>query len=188
MTRRSIWIRHPEVRLEDRTARWVGVVLAVVVAAMVMQFGVRRSGGIVPVSGRRPMPLLEMSQMDGGTWRMVDHRGQVVIVNYWASWCQPCWEETPGLVRLSREMGPKVAVVGVAMDESGTEKVRSFVQRFGVPYTVVTPGHETQMAYGMDGLPRTILVDRQGRVAKTYPGAVEERDLREDVGALLAER
>ena len=63
------------------------------------------------------MPELVMAQLDGGTWRTVDHRGQVVLLNYWATWCGPCWEETPGLVRLSREMGPKgLAVVGVAID------------------------------------------------------------------------
>jgi cytochrome c biogenesis protein CcmG/thiol:disulfide interchange protein DsbE len=134
------------------------------------------------------MPELVMAQLDGGTWRMADHRGQVVLVNYWATWCGPCWEETPGLVRLSRELGPKgLAVVGVAIDEGGREKVQKFVDEFHVSYPVTLPDRMSQMEYGMAGVPTTILVDKEGRVAKTYVGAVRQADYKTDVEALLAE-
>ena len=130
-----------------------------------------------------------MTQLDGGTWTMSEHRGQVVLVNFWATWCGPCWEETPGLIRLSRELGPKgLAVVGVAIDEGGPEKVRKFVDDFGVPYPVVRPERLSQMEYGMAGVPTTVLVDREGRVAKTYVGAVRQADFATDVETLLAER
>jgi cytochrome c biogenesis protein CcmG/thiol:disulfide interchange protein DsbE len=172
--------------------KWMrcGVGLAAfAVMAWAWHYGTRQSGGIAQVGQRKTMPELVMTQLDGGTWRMADHRGQVVLVNYWASWCGPCWEETPGLIRLAKEMGPKgLAVVGVAMDEGGTEKVREFVDRFQVPYPVTLPERMSQMAYGMEGLPTTVLVDRQGRVAKTYVGAVREADFEKDVEVLLGER
>jgi cytochrome c biogenesis protein CcmG/thiol:disulfide interchange protein DsbE len=134
------------------------------------------------------MPELTMTQLDGGTWRMGEHRGQVVLVNYWATWCGPCWEETPGLVRLSRELGPRgLAVVGVALDTGGEEKVRKFVDDFHVPYPVVLPEKESQMEYGLEGVPTSVLVDRNGRIAKTYVGAVRERDFKTDVETLLGE-
>jgi cytochrome c biogenesis protein CcmG, thiol:disulfide interchange protein DsbE len=134
------------------------------------------------------MPELVMAQLDGGTWRMADHRGQVVLVNYWATWCGPCWEETPGLVRLSRELGPKgLAVVGVAIDEGGRDKVQRFVDAFHVSYPVTLPEKMSQMEYGMEGVPTTILVDKEGRVAKTYVGAVRQADYETDVEVLLAE-
>jgi cytochrome c biogenesis protein CcmG/thiol:disulfide interchange protein DsbE len=151
-------------------------------------FATRQSGGIAPMADRRAMPALVMTQLDGGTWRMAEHRGQVVLVNYWASWCGPCWEETPGLIRLSQELGPQgLAVVGVAVDEGGTAKVKQFVEEFHVPYPVALPEPGSQMAYGMEGVPTTVLVDRQGRVAKRYSGAVREADFRTDVVSLLAE-
>jgi cytochrome c biogenesis protein CcmG, thiol:disulfide interchange protein DsbE len=175
------------VGFENRWVRYGAAVAAFAVVAAVWHFGTRQSGGIVAAGERRAMPELVMTQLDGGTWRMAEHRGQVVLVNYWASWCEPCWEETPGLIRLSKEMGPGLAVVGVAMDEGGLEKVKKFVEEFRVPYPVVAPARMSQMGYGLEGLPTTILVDRQGRVAKTYVGAVRERDFREDVGVLLAE-
>ncbi len=119
---------------------------------------------------------------------MEEHRGQVVVLNYWATWCEPCWTEIPGLVRLSQELGPRgLSVVGVSMDEGGEEKVRAFVQRFNVSYPVAPPERMSQMAYGLDGLPTTIVVDRKGRVAKSYSGAMPERDLRADVESLLKE-
>jgi peroxiredoxin len=163
------------------------------VVAWAWHFGTRQAGGIVPVEQRKAMPALVMDQLDGGTWRMADHRGQVVLVNYWASWCGPCWEETPGLVRLANEMSPKgLAVVGVALDEGGTEKVRAFVDEhhvtYPVTYPVTLPEKMSQMAYGMEGVPTTVLVDRQGRVAKTYVGAVRRADFEQDIKVLLAER
>ena len=172
----------------QRWARYGVAVLAFGVVAGAWHYGTRMSGGIAPLGERRVMPELVMAQLDGGTWRMVDQRGQVVLVNYWATWCGPCWEETPGLIRLSQELGPKgLAIVGVAIDEGGREKVEKFVDEFHVPYPVVLPEKMSQMAYGLEGVPTTILVDRQGRVAKTYVGAVRQRDFETDVEVLLGE-
>jgi len=135
------------------------------------------------------MPELAMKELDGGMWRMSEHRGQVVLVNYWATWCGPCWEETPGLIRLSRELGTKgLAVVGVAMDVGGEEKVRQFVKEFRVPYPVVMQEKASQMEYGLEGVPTTVLVDRNGLIAKSYVGAVTQADFETDVKALLAEQ
>ncbi len=178
-------------RVSGRQSWGIYVVLA---AAVVLMVGVSKRGGgqpggITPAAERRTMPPLVLQLLDGGTWRLDDHRGQVVVVNYWASWCGPCWEETPGLVRLAREDRPKgLAVVGVSVDEGGLDKVRGFVQRLGVVYPIALSQPMSQMAYGLGGVPTTFLVDRQGRVAKSYSGAVKERDLRADAEALLEEQ
>jgi cytochrome c biogenesis protein CcmG, thiol:disulfide interchange protein DsbE len=175
--------------MERRWVRFAFGVVAFGIVAWAWHFGTRQSGGIRPVGERKAMPALVMAQLDGGTWRMGEHRGQVVLVNYWATWCGPCWEETPGLIRLSQELGPKgLAVVGVSLDEGGREKVENFVDQFHVPYPVVVPERMSQMEYGLEGVPTTILVDKQGRVAKTYVGAVRQADFEKDVEALLAER
>jgi cytochrome c biogenesis protein CcmG/thiol:disulfide interchange protein DsbE len=172
-------------------SKWIRYVMGVIAFAGVSwawYIVTGRSGGIAPAAERRVMPELVIRQLDGGTWRMAEHRGQVVLVNYWASWCEPCWEETPGLIRLSKELRPQgLEVVGVAVDEGGTAKVKKFVEEMRVPYTVALPEPGSQMAYGMAGVPTTILVDRMGRVAKTYVGAVRQGDFEKDVQELLAE-
>ncbi|MGD0445119.1 MAG: TlpA disulfide reductase family protein [Edaphobacter sp.] len=166
---------------------WMASSFLVMVGAW--HFGTRQSGGIPAVDQRRAMPELAMKELDGGMWRMSEHRGQVVLVNYWATWCGPCWEETPGLIRLSRELGTKgLAVVGVAMDVGGEEKVRQFVKEFRVPYPVVMQEKASQMEYGLEGVPTTVLVDRNGLIAKSYVGAVTQADFETDVKALLAEQ
>jgi thiol-disulfide isomerase/thioredoxin len=148
----------------------------------------KQSGHLVPVESRKVMPALVMERLDGGEWRMADHRGQVVLINYWATWCGPCQEETPGLVSLSRDLGPKgLAVVGVSMDDGDRKKVRDFVERFQVSYPIVFPEAMSQIGFGMAGLPTTILVDRNGRVAQTYVGAVRRADFQTDINAVLRE-
>src|ERR1700760_4013758 len=173
-------------------SRWIRYVVGLITFAGVSwawYFATGRSGGITPAAERKVMPELGMRKLDGGTWKMAEQRGRVVLVNYWASWCGPCWEETPGLIRLSKDLGPQgLAVVGVAVDEGGTAKVKKFVEEFRVPYPVALPEPGSQMAYGMAGVPTTILVDRVGRVAKTYVGAVRQGDFKTDVDVLLAER
>jgi cytochrome c biogenesis protein CcmG/thiol:disulfide interchange protein DsbE len=85
-------------------------------------------------------------------------------------------------------MGPKgLAVVGVAIDEGGRDKVQRFVEEFRVPYPVVMPERLSQVGHGLEGVPTTILLDRRGRVAKTYVGAVRQRDFKADVEVLLGE-
>ena len=172
----------------ERLVQYSFIVLGVGLLIFGLSHRTRQSGHIVPATSRKPMPGLVMERLDGGEWRLADHLGQVVLINYWATWCGPCQEETPGLVRLARDLEPKgLAVVGVSMDEGDRKKVVSFVKRFEVPYPVVFPAAMSQVALGMAGLPTTILVDRKGRVAKTYVGAVRPADFETDVNAVLGE-
>src|ERR1700753_1167404 len=107
--------------------QWVRYLVGVVgfgVVAGAWHFGTRQSGGIVPAGERRMMPELAMARLDGGTWRMAEHRGEVVLVNYWATWCGPCWEEAPVLIRLSRAV-EGLAAVGVCLGERGAGQGRT---------------------------------------------------------------
>jgi cytochrome c biogenesis protein CcmG, thiol:disulfide interchange protein DsbE len=168
--------------------QWGFIVLGVALLVFGLSHRTRQSGHLVPVGSRKMMPALVMERLDGGEWRLADHQGQVVLINYWATWCGPCQIETPGLVSLAQELGPQgLAVVGVSMDEGDRKKVKDFVERFQVSYPVVFPAAMSQLGSGMEGLPTTILVDRNGRVAKTYVGAVRRGDFETDVKALLRE-
>jgi len=147
-----------------------------------------KAGGITPVAMRRAAPEMVMEQMGGGNWRLREHSGQVVLINLWATWCGPCRQETPGLALLYREMEPKgLEVVGLSLDVGGREKVRAFVQKFDVPYPIAFPEPTSQLADTVEGVPTTILIDRQGRVAKMYVGAVREAVFRQDIETLLGE-
>lgn len=178
--------------MEERGRTWV-VGFFVVAAALALFVSLRpgrvRAGGITPVAMRRAAPDMVLEQMDGGSWRLREHRGQVVLINLWATWCGPCRQETPGLVQLYREVGPKgLEVVGLSLDVGGREKVRNFARQFQVPYPIAFPEPMSQLTDTVEGVPTTILVDKEGRVAKTYVGAVERAVFAADVDELLAEK
>jgi len=178
--------------MKESDRKWA--ILAFAVAAALVFFlsqrqGAARAGGITPVARRRPAPAMVLERMDGGSWRLRDHRGQVVLINLWATWCGPCREETPGLVRLYQDMAPRgLEIVGLSLDVGDREKVRSFARRFQVPYPIVFPEPMSQLADTLEGVPTTILIDRDGRIAKTYVGAVRQAIFAADIGELLAER
>jgi cytochrome c biogenesis protein CcmG/thiol:disulfide interchange protein DsbE len=150
----------------------------------------RQPGAITPVAQRRTMPALSLTQLDGSTWNVADHRGQVVLINYWATWCEPCRDELPGLIELARATDAHaVAFVGIALDTGPNAQiaVRNFAAQFHLPYPIAIPDATTRGTLGEMALPTTILLDKHGRIARTYTGEVERADFAKDIATLLAE-
>ena len=107
---------------------------------------------------------------DGGkSIRLADYRGKVVMVNFWASWCGPCIQETPALVELHHQR-PDIAILGISIDEDPGAYQR-FLQRFHVDYTtVLDPDQKVARIYGTDGWPETYIIDRKGIVRRKVVG------------------
>ena len=148
------------------------------------------SVGLKPETTRQLMRALTLPQLGGGEWKLADHRGQVVLVNYWATWCEPCQEELPTLIQISRDSAPEsVAVVGVSLDTGSDARaiVQQFVQHHHVPYPVAFPDTTLQMQYDLQSVPTTILIDKHGRIAKTYEGPTTHDAFAKDINTLLAE-
>ena len=121
-------------------------------------------------------------------WRLGDERGHVVLLNFWATWCPPCRAETPDLVRVANQyLGKGLSVVGVSMDEGDEGPIHGFVGAFHIPYRIVRPETGQPLPFPVEALPTTFLIDRQGRLAKVYEGAVSGEMLTTDIDALLKE-
>ncbi len=94
----------------------------------------------------------------------------------------------PGLAEVARGLAPKgLAVVGVSLDKGDPKVVQAFVDHYRVPYPVAFPAALSQVEQGMEGIPTTVLVDRAGRVVKTYVGEVRRVDFETDVANVLGE-
>jgi cytochrome c biogenesis protein CcmG/thiol:disulfide interchange protein DsbE len=166
-----------------------GLLLAAGVLAVLFNTGTGTARvGLTSATGRKPMPNLTFSDLNGKPWKLGDQRGKVVLLNIWASWCPPCRQETPGLVGIANAYrGRPFEIVGASMDDSA-EPVRRFIDQFHIPYTVVMPPEDSPIVRAVEGLPTSFLVDREGRAAQVYAGAIDESVLRADIDRLMAER
>ena len=131
------------------------------------------------------VPNLTFTALDGTKWSLGANRGRVVVLNFWATWCEPCRTEVPYLVKIADEFGkPGVNVVGVSLDEPGSEIVKKFAAEYKINYPILFPEPDSPFSK-IDNLPMTLLIDREGRLANKYTGAVPEKVLRADIGELL---
>jgi thiol-disulfide isomerase/thioredoxin len=140
----------------------------------------------VPSRGRpRFGPAFALPDLQGDTVRLADFRGEVLLVNFWASWCDPCREEFPRMADLYRRFPrDQFAVVAISDDRNPGQMLR-FVRRFHPPFPVLVGGGEMRALYHYRGLPYSVLVDRRGRVVERlfgFGGAAEFRSL----GAAIA--
>jgi peroxiredoxin len=120
-------------------------------------------------------PGFRLPSLTGGEVDLASHRGQVVLLNFWATWCPPCVAEMPSLERLHRALGPEGLVVVTVSADEDQEELREFVDRYALTLPVLLdPGGRTAAAdYRTTGYPETFLLDRQGRLLRHYVGPAE---------------
>ncbi|MGI9198062.1 MAG: TlpA family protein disulfide reductase [Candidatus Nanopelagicales bacterium] len=137
-------------------------------------------------------PDLSGPTLDGGTFSLADHRGEVVVLNVWASWCAPCRAEAPTLESLWTDVqGDGVQFVGLDTRDTAAAAT-AFVENYGITYpNVVDTDGRLQLLFGdslpPQAIPSTVVIDRDGRVAGRILGRASESSLRGLIEPLLAE-
>jgi len=179
----------------DETPRrtWVRAAEALLWIAVVGLFVMR----VVPqvkaaVGWRAPgtdAPAVSFAMLDGQYVPIESLRGQVVLVNFWATWCPPCRAEMPGFQDVyDAKHAAGFTVVGVSMDEGSPQKVVTFMRDHGIRYPVALATQDVVWAFGgIDTFPTSVLIDRQGHIRYTVRGYFAEAALRSAVDRLLAE-
>ena len=108
------------------------------------------------------------------TVKLSDYRGQVVVLNFWASWCPPCIQETPSLVQMQARLKDKGVVVLGVSEDADEDAYHRFLQRFSVNMvTVRDPSAKTKGLYGTVLIPETFIIDRKGVVRRKFVSAVD---------------
>jgi len=145
---------------------------------------------VLPPAIRLAAPDFALADERGRTVSLSGLRGQVVALNFWATWCGPCRIEIPWFSGLARQYGGAgLTVVGVAMDDDGWTSVRPGISAFGITYPVVLGNEAMASRYGgVEALPTTFLIDRSGRIAAIHQGLVELAKIEAEIGGLLEER
>jgi thiol-disulfide isomerase/thioredoxin len=130
-----------------------------------------------------------LRDLSGNPRRLSEWKGKVLVVNFWATWCEPCRDEVPALVRIqSRFEANGLSIAGIAIDS--VDKVRAFAKQYGINYDLLIGGLEAiELVRGLGnrtgGLPFTLILDRQGRLVTTHLGRISEAELERAVKPLL---
>jgi peroxiredoxin len=144
---------------------------------------------LAPATGRKPAPEFALKDSSGRTVHLGDFRGQVVLLDFWATWCHGCKQEIPWFAGFEKAYHAQgLAVVGVSMDEGGWNVVRPFLAETHVPYPILLGDDATAKRYGIGNLPDTFLIDRHGRVAAAYMGMVDKDDAEAHIKTILPEK
>lgn len=155
------------------------IVVIIAVALAVAGYFVkdRKTGKKIITTGDRA-PDFRLPSLDGRTVGLADLRGKVVMVHFWATWCPPCVEELPTLVKLNEELkSGDFEMLAVSVDEGGAEAVNAFLQKNGLVLPVLLdPGAPVSHSYGAYKFPETYIVDRQGVVRHKVIGPADWRD------------
>ncbi len=156
----------------------VQMVVASLIVAGVM-FLVLRRRPPHPVAVGEPAPDFTLPTLAQGSLRLRDYRHQVVVLNFWATWCPPCVEETPSLRKFAEQMqGQKVVIIGVSVDQD-ERTLQKFVADAHLPFPIVRdPDQRVASRFGTYQFPETYILDRDGRVAEKIIGAIDWQDSR----------
>jgi peroxiredoxin len=171
------------------------IVVAMVVTVMLVfgfQVARRKSGGTANAgAGMKGLeaPDFTLQSLDGKTVHLSDFRGKGVLLNFWATWCQPCKIEMPWFAELQRQYGPQgLQILGVAMDDAGPEEIGKFAHDLGVNYPILVGQEAVGNAYGgVQFLPATFYIGRDGKVLDKVFGLKGRGEIEDSVKKALAE-
>lgn len=151
-----------------------GLIACLLLLAAVVAFGCSKKGDGPAVEGK-PAPDFTLNDLSGKPVQLSSLKGKVVLVNFWATWCPPCREEVPSMVRLNQLMqGKNFQMLAISIDEGGKEAVQDFFKQGGVtlPALLDTDGKVARL-YGTTGVPETFVVDAKGVIRQKVIGAVD---------------
>jgi thiol-disulfide isomerase/thioredoxin len=143
-----------------------------------------------------PAPVVHFKDLEGKDTSLGDYNGKVVLVNFWATWCDPCREEIPWLIDMQQKYADKgFTVLGVAMDEEGKKVVAPYVsnehfdvnsQKLTMNYPIVIGNDEIAEKFGgLLGYPTSVLISRDGKQVKRITGIISEAEMSHAIESLL---
>ncbi|MBV8732210.1 MAG: TlpA family protein disulfide reductase [Acidobacteriia bacterium] len=140
-----------------------------------------------PGKERHRAPEFALKDADGKLVHLSDFRGKVVLLDFWATWCGPCKIEIPWFEDFQRKNQDRgLVVVGVSMDDEGWQVVKPFMKASKMNYRVLIGNDQTAQVYGgIDALPTTFLIDREGRIAAVHVGLVDRKEFENGIEELL---
>ena len=171
-------------------AKWTLLACATILV-LFGAFRARRRAEVRDANSRTPhaysvAPDFILPQLDGKPLKLSSYRGKIVLLDFWATWCDPCREETPHFMELQqRDHDRGLQIIGVSMDDS-PDPVKLFYDQFHMTYPVVMGNAKIGELYGgVLGLPIVFLIDRDGRIRSKHVGATDAATFGTEIEDLL---
>ena len=121
--------------------------------------------------------------------KLSDFKGKAVVINFWATWCEPCKVEMPWFVEFQKQYGPQgLQILGVAQDDSGADAITKFAQEMKVDYPVLQGKNAVGDAYGAEFLPTTVYIGRDGKIIDRVTGLVSKSEIEDNIKKALAQK
>jgi peroxiredoxin len=180
--------RGNHLRLSIRTRLIAAALLSVLLAACASSSEQTARANVKPIESRQTAPEFALKDVNGATVRLSDFRGKVVLLNFWATWCGPCKFEIPWFIEFEQANKDRgFAVIGVSMDEEGWAVVKPFLAEWNVNYrTLLGNDIISQLYGGVDALPTSFLIDRDGKVASVHQGLISKSTYQNEIQELLS--
>jgi len=134
-----------------------------------------------------PVPELTYKTIDGRTMRSADWKGKVTLVNFWATWCPPCREEIPDLIKLQERYKDSVQIIGVSSDDVSAEEVAKFAAEHRMNYPIVMEKDHPEITKAFPGifaLPTTFVVDQDVRMVQKHVGLLNPAMIEQEARVL----
>ena len=162
----------------------MGIVLTIAVA-----LPATAPADLAPPDSRKPLPEVALTDSKGAPVNLSAYKGRVILLDFWATWCTGCKKEIPWFMRFQRKYKRSgLTVVGASLDDDGWKSVKPYLREHKINYRIVIGTFESAKPFGADkGMPVSVLIDRNGKIADIHPGMVDKDAFGREIQTLLKE-
>ena len=162
----------------------MGIVLVIAVA-----LPATATADLTPADARKSLSEIALTNSKGAPVNLSGYKGRVVLLDFWATWCTGCKKEIPWFMEFKDKYDKSgLTVVGASLDDDGWKSVKPYLQGHKINYSIVIGTFESAKQFGADkGMPVSVLIDRDGKIADVHPGMVDKAAFEREIQALLKE-